>query len=370
MCALFVPASYSKDAFSYQGLYKDYLKCRKNKRNSINALRFEINAEENVFKLENQLKNKSYHPSRSILFTAQKPKVREIFASDFKDRVVHHTLINAFTKIWEPIFIHDSYACREGKGTHKAVVRLQRFLRKVTKNGNIRSYYLQLDIKDFFIGINKQILFDLISNKVTDPNILWLSKITLFSDCTKNYIQRGNPQMHARIPNNKTLFGKNNERGLPIGNLTSQFFANIYLNELDQFVKHTLKAKYYIRYVDDFLILSTDEKELEQFRYRIESFLLDRLKLVLHPKRRKLLPVSSGIDFLGYIVRPEYILVRRRVINNLRAKFSQFQSSKDKDIKALDTTMASYLGHFKWANSYKLKKKFINRIEKLKESLR
>lgn len=369
MCALSGPASYSRNPFSYQGIYNNYLKCRSNKRNSINALRFEINAEDNIFNLENELKNKSYHPSRCILFTAQKPKVREIFASDFKDRVVHHVLIKELSRIWEPIFIYDSYACREGKGTHKAVVRLQSFLNKITNNGNVKSYYLQLDIKDFFISINKEILFDLVSSRVSDPKILWLSKLIIFSDCTKSFIQRGNPKMHQRIPDNKTLFGKNNERGLPIGNLTSQFFANIYLNELDQYVKHTLKAKYYIRYVDDFVILSNDEKELEQFKYRIKYFLSERLKLTLHPKRHKLLPCSSGINFLGYIIRQSHILVRRRVVNNLRSKIKQFQSSKNKDIKVLETTFYSYLGHFKWANSYNLTNKLTNRIKSIKKEL-
>jgi retron-type reverse transcriptase len=359
MCALSVPASYSNEAFSYRDIYRNYLKCRSNKRNSINALKFEINAEDNIFKLENQLKSQSYRPSRCILFTAQKPKVREIFASDFKDRVIHHILIEHLTSIWGPIFIHDSYACREGKGTHKAVMRLQNFQRKITKNGNVRAYYLQLDIKDYFISINKKILFDLISPKITNPDLLWLCKLIIFSDCTKDYLQRGNPAMHDRIPENKTLFGKNNERGLPIGNLTSQFFANIYLNELDQYVKHTLKVKYYLRYVDDFVILGEREEELASLRDQIQVFLADRLNLILHPKRRKLLPISNGIDFLGYIVRPKYILVRRRVVNNLKEKLRQFHRSKDKNLSELKTTVASYLGHFKWANSYRLKNKLL-----------
>lgn len=359
MCALSVPASYSSTAFSFRSIYNDYLKCRRNKRNSINALRFEINAEDNILKLENELKDKSYRPSRCILFTAQKPKVREIFASDFKDRVVHHTLIKHLTSIWEPVFIYDSYACREEKGTHKAVIRLKSFLRRITYNGNIRAYYLQLDIKDFFISINKEILFDLVSRRIVNKEMLWLVEQIIFSDCTKNFIQRGDPQIHARIPENKTLFGKNNERGLPIGNLTSQFFANIYLNELDQYVKHKLKIKYYIRYVDDFVILGYNPIQLAEIRTKIEGFLKENLKLKLHPKRRRLLPVSNGIDFLGYIVRQNYILVRRRVINNLKEKLRQFDNSPIKDLNELKKTVTSYLGHFKWANAYNLTQSII-----------
>lgn len=366
MRGLSVPANGCQDIFSYENIHRNYLKCRRNKRNSVNALRFEVNAEQNILKLERQLKSQAYRPSRCILFTAQKPKVREIFASPFHDRVVHHILIEQLARIWEPIFINDSYACRNGKGTHKAVIRLQRRIQKITKNGNIGAYYLQLDIKDFFISINKSILFDLIKSKITDKQVLWLCEKTIFWDCTEDYLLCGDEKLHSQIPPNKTLFGKNNKQGLPIGNLTSQFFANIYLNELDQFVKHTLKAENYFRYVDDFVILGLDEEELVDFRNKIEAFLLEKLKLVLHPKRRKLLPASSGIDFLGYIVRHNYILTRRRVVNNLRSKIRVYENTSHADISKLIPTLASYQGHFRWSNSYKLQKSILKRIEKLR----
>ncbi len=366
MSVLFVPDSGSKSPFSFPVIHRNYLKCRKNKRNSFKALEFEINAEENICQLERELQSKSYHPSPSILFTAHKPKVREIFAASFRDRIVHHILVEHLEKIWEPMFIFDNYACRRNKGTHAAVLRLQAFLRKLTCNGNERAYYLQLDIKDFFISINKRILWDLVSQRVSDPEILWIAHQTIFWDCTKGYVQRGDPRLHAAIPANKTLFGKQNLRGLAIGNLPSQWFANIYLNELDQFVKHTLKAHYYLRYVDDFIVLSVDPVELMEFQEKIEDFLMSRLSLQLHPTRRKLLPVSAGIDFLGYIVRSQYVLVRRRVINNLRAKIDDFERSKYKDIEALHNTLASYCGHLELANSYRLKNRILSRIEAAK----
>src|SRR6185503_15840758 len=159
---------------------------------------------------------------------------------------------------------------------------------------------------DFFTSINKEILFNSLRKRITDPEVLWLTEIILFWDCTSSYSRRGDRDLLKYVPVNKSLFGKNNECGLPIGNLTSQFFANVYLNELDQFVKHTLKAHYYLRYVDDFVILSLDPKELSMFLEKIDAF-LPCLKLNLHPRRRKLAPVSNGIDFLGYIVRHNYI---------------------------------------------------------------
>lgn len=273
MCVPCAPASDSKGSFSYQNIYQRYLECRKNKRNSINALRFEFNAEENVLRLESELKRRTYRPSRSVLFAATKPKMREVFAADFRDRVVHHVLIDHMERIWEPVFIHDSYACREGKGTHAAVLQLQRYLKKASLNGNVRAHYLQLDIKDFFMSINKEILLALIKKRLRDPDMIWLAKTIVFWDCTRSYHAKGNPQILSSIPPNKSLFGKNNERGLAIGNLTSQFFANIYLNELDQFIKHKLKAKYYLRYVDDFVILGRDADELSMFREKLKRFL-------------------------------------------------------------------------------------------------
>ncbi|MBI4707756.1 MAG: reverse transcriptase [Candidatus Omnitrophica bacterium] len=355
MCGQSEPANgLQNDIFSFRKIYQAYLDCRKNKRNTFNALKFEINDGENLVKLEYELKNRTYHPSRSILFAAKKPKLREIFAADFPDRVVHHILVNSLEKIYEPIFIHDSYASRDGKGTHAAKERLEKFTRQITKNGHVRAYYLQLDIKDFFTSINKELLFIIIQRKVKNPDILWLTQKVLFWDCTTSYVHKGDKQLLFNIPTNKSLFGKENRSGLPIGNLTSQYFANIYLNELDQYVKHVLKAHYYLRYVDDFVILSQDASQLRTWQAQIEEFLLSRLKLRLHPKRRKLASISNGIDFLGYIIRPTYVLVRRRVINNLKEKIRQFRQAREKDFRKFHDMVASYMGHFKHANSYRL----------------
>lgn len=345
-----------EDIFSFKNIYRCYLDCRKNKRNTINALKFEFDAEENIIKLEHELKNRTYHPSRSILFVARKPKLREIFAADFRDRVVHHVAVDYLERIWEKIFIYDSYACRKDKGTHKAVIRLQKSLKKVSRSGRRRAYYMQLDIKDFFTSINKEILFNLIKNKIKNQDILWLVKVILFWDCTKSFILRDRQAVMSEIPPNKSLFNKRNKRGLPIGNLTSQFFANVYLNELDQFAKHVLKAKYYIRYVDDFVLLSPNREKLIEWRGAIEDFLATRLNLKLHPKRKHLQPISNGINFLGYISRRDYILVRRRVINSLKTKLRYFKGSPEK----LRDLIQAYLGHFKWANAFSLTKRIIN----------
>lgn len=360
--------------FSFENIYRQYLLCRRNKRNTLNALRFEARQEENLLALKEALETRTYRPSRSVCFFATRPRLREIFAADFRDRIIHHILVDYLERIWEPIFIHDSYVCRKGKGIHKGVLRLQQFIQKVTKNGTIPAYFLHLDIKNYFMSIDKDILFSLISDKVKDEDAIWLSRVLIYHDCTDNYIFKGNSGILKKIPPHKTLFKAPENRGLPIGNLNSQFFANVYLNGLDQFVKHKLKCKYYLRYCDDSVLLSCDKEKLLRWRDQIEAYLKDNLHLELNHKREKLQPVSNGIDFLGYIVRRDYLLVRRRIVKNLHAKLRHYEKIlvregrwyrrylfDEETLDRLAATLSSYLGHFKMANTYNLCKSLWNR---------
>jgi len=366
--------------FSFENIYKQYLKCRKNKRNTINALKFEMNCEENLIDLKKELDTGSYYPSRSVCFMATKPKLREIFAADFRDRIVHHILVDYLEKIFEPKFIHDSYACRKNKGIHAGVTRLKSFVRKVTKNGSRNAFYMQLDIKNYFMSIDKEILFDLVAAKVKDKKVLHLASNLIFNDCTDDFVLKGDRDYLKKIPHQKSLFFTRGEKGLPIGNLTSQFFANVYLNELDQFVKHKLKCRFYLRYCDDFVLLSDSRQELIKWKEEIKRFIPERLKLSLNEKRQSLQPIKNGINFLGYIVRKDYVLVRRRVVNNLREKLSCFEKNLVKNekppyvrvvydydlLEKLRATLASYFGHFRWANTFRLKESLLKRYSFLK----
>ena len=239
--------------FSYENIYRQYLNCRRNKRNTINALRFEYNLEENLVKLQEELEGQTYIPSRSVCFMAKKPKLREIFAADFRDRVVHHILVDYLERIWEPKFIFDSYACRKKKGVHFGVKRLQGFIRKAAHNESRKAHFLQLDIENFFMNIDKDILFNMITDKVRDEKVLWLARTLIYHDCTNDYVLKGDRQYLRKLAPRKSLFYAGERKGFPIGNLTSQFFANVYLNVLDQFIKHQLKCRYYVRYCDDFV---------------------------------------------------------------------------------------------------------------------
>jgi RNA-directed DNA polymerase len=316
--------------------------------------------------LKGALEDRTYKPSRSVCFFATRPKLREIFAADFRDRIVHHILVDYLERIWEPIFIHDSYACRRGKGVHQAVTRLRQFVRKVTKNGTYPAFFLQLDIKNYFMTIDKDILFSIIAPKLKNDEALWLLRTLVYHDCTADYHFRGNVGILNKIPPHKSLFKAAKNKGLPIGNLNSQFFANVYLNLLDQFVKHQLKCRYYLRYCDDFVLLSRKREELTMWKDKIVTFIDEKLQLELR-KSFKLQPVSNGIDFLGYIVRTDYLLVRRRVVNNLHVKLREYKSLLVKEgrfyrkylfdeemLDRLHAILSSYLGHFKMANTYNL----------------
>jgi retron-type reverse transcriptase len=365
--------------FSYENIYRQYLQCRRNKRNTINALRFEYDMEDNILRLREELESQTYKPSRSVCFMARKPKLREIFAADFRDRVVHHILVDYLERIWEPMFIFDSCACRKKKGVHFGVKRLQGFIRKVTKNGSRNAYFLQLDIENFFMNIDKDILFKFIADKVRDENVLWLAKTLIYHDCTTDYVLKGERHYLRKLAPQKSLFYTEGRKGLPIGNLTSQFFANLYLNVLDQFVKHRFKCRYYVRYCDDFVMLSKDRDRLLQWKTEIEGFLAELLKLCLNRKRQSLQPVSNGINVLGYIVRGNYLLVRKRVINNLRSKLADYEKHLIKHeppyikivydyhvLSRLMSTLSSYFGHFKLADSYRLQMSLMKRYDFLK----
>jgi hypothetical protein len=361
--------------FSFEEIYRSYLECRKNKRNTINALAFEAALFDNLHRLREELLAGTYRPSRSICFVARQPKVREIFAADFRDRVVHHLLVRRLEGLFEPRFIQDSYACRRGKGTHAAVSRLRRFTAGVTRNNTRPARYLQLDIKGFFIAIEKATLLSILARRIREGRLLWLARILVLHDPTRDYVFKGDPRLLEGIPPHKTLFSTKNLTGLAIGNLTSQFFANVYLDRLDQFVKHELKVRYYVRYVDDLVILDETGQRFGEWEERVAGFLAQNLRLELNPKRARSGRVADGIDFLGYIVRPHYCLVRRRTVNNLKARLRAFEQElverlpgrtvylyPEERLEALLATVNAYFAHFAHAASHRLRKSLLERF--------
>lgn len=359
-----IPPGRVKTHFTFQNLLKAYYQCRRRKRKTANAAKVELNFEKELLKLEGELQNHTYEPGQSICFVVTKPKPREIFAADFRDRIVHHLLVGYLELIWEKKFIFHSFACRKNKGSHIAIKFIKKFTRIATENFSGPAFYLQVDISAFFMSLNKNILFNNIAKHTKNPEILWLARKIIFHDPAKNFYRKGNPALAKLIPNNKSLFKVPKNQGLPIGNLTSQFFANIYLNPLDQFIKHELKAKYYLRYVDDLVIIHKNHRQLKIWKRQIDLFLEKNLRLKLHPKKSVRQSIYKGINFVGFIVKPSYCLIRRRTVNNFKEKLRKFNESPMPDspeifqeqLKNISAVINSYYGQFRHADTLRLRK--------------
>jgi len=351
--------------FTIEKLYKAYEDCIRHKKNTANALKFEMKREKNIFLLLSDSKNRNYKISRHICFIVTEPSPREIFAGDFRDRVVHHLLCNEIQILFEQSFIESSYANRKGKGTHKAVKELRFYLARGGINRQ-KLYFLKMDIKGFFRNIDKGILWNIVEKKITESGeenkwkneVLWLARIIIYHDPTSNYIFKGRAETKNLIKKEKSLLFGDKNKGLPIGNLTSQFFANIYLNELDHFTKDTLGFVRYLRYVDDFIILEEDNKKLKEAVDEVDRFLNEALHLYLCKEKTILQPTERGIDFLGYFIKPTHTLVRQKVVKRFKDKLYKRRSPRDGLFRIEDIPMIqSYLGHFSHANSFNLRRK-------------
>src|SRR5688572_7010350 len=279
-------------AFSFEQLTQAYFDCRKHKRNKASAMAFEFRLERNLVQLRNDLLDGTYQIGKSICFVITRPKPREVWASDFRDRIVHHLLYNHIGPRFERTFIADSCACIKGRGTLYAAERLESKIRSATQNWSEPTYFAKADLANFFVGINKNILFELISKKVSEPFWLALAQQILFHDPRRDYSLHGRAELLDRVPPHKRLTAQPSHLGLPIGNLSSQFFANIYLNELDQFAKHKLRARHYIRYVDDFVLLHDSPQWLSSAITSIDEFLQSTLAAKLNPSKTIIQPVS------------------------------------------------------------------------------
>ena len=281
---------------------------------------------DNIFSLYNDLKNKTYIHSSYKAFKINDPKPRDIHKATVRDRLLHHLIYNALYLYFDRKFIYDSYSCRVEKGTHKAIYRFENFIRKVSKNNTKTCWVLKCDIKKFFANIDHDILKSILEKYIKDEEIILL---------LSNVIDSFN------------INGKN-KKGLPLGNLTSQLLVNVYMNEFDQFVKRKLKVKYYIRYADDFVILSEGKKYLENILEKMQEFLENDLKLTMHPDKVFIKTIASGVDFLGWVHFPNYRILRT---STKRRMFRNLEKNQKPE------TIASYSGMLKHGNGYKLEKK-------------
>lgn len=367
---LFTPpaAEYDSDIELHE-LFEAYFECRRNKRNTANALAFEVDYERHLIDLWQDINAYRYSPGKSIAFIVDKPVRREIFAADFRDRVVHHLLIRKLNPLFEKTFITDSYACRVGKGTHFGVQRIDRFIRRCSQNYTQDCYILKLDIQGFFMSIHKDILWTKLQAFINahyhraDKNLLLaLCRKIIDNDPTRHCVIKGQTSDWQDLPATKSLFHSPVRRGLPIGNLTSQIFANFYLNSFDHYVKHTLGVQYYGRYVDDFIVVHPEQEFLRSLVPKLRDFLKTTLALTLHPKKIHLQHFSKGVPFLGTIIKPGRIYIAKQTKGNFYAAIQKHnqvvQTAKPSKIErnACLSSLNSYLGILKHYKTYRLRK--------------
>lgn len=334
-------------------LFQAYYDCRITKRNSDSALLFEERLERNLMDLYHDLIAGEYTPGQSTVFVVTHPKVREVWAANFRDRIVHHLLHNKIADRFHKRFIYDSYACIPGKGTHRAVARMEHFSRSVTQNFTVPGYVLKMDVASFFVSINRNILDELMTPLIPEMWWLALNRAILHHDPVTKAIIASRPEALRRVPEHKSLFFAPPNTGLPIGSLNSQSTANIIMDAADQFAKHQLGLRHYVRYVDDITVFHQDAKYLATIPAKIDEFLQTRLLLRLHPKKTSINRIEHGFDGLGYVIRPYSRYLRRSTVRNAFKKIQGLCRSKADPQQVLQVAH-SYFGIFGHADAWKL----------------
>jgi len=352
-----------------EDVFDAYFDCRKEKRNSINQLRFEADLEQNLVRLYRDLKDGNYQIGRSIAFVITHPKIREVWAADFRDRVVHHIIYNAISDRFHRRFIRDSYACIPGRGTHDGMHRVIGHARSITQSWSRPAYFLKADVANFFNAIDRHLMVDLIERQVHEDWLRKLIRQVALHDPRTNYQVHSPQRLFDKVPPHKSLFRAGEGKGLPIGNLTSQFFANVYMNELDQFAKHVLKVRYYGRYVDDMVLFHQDPDVLNGWYEQMNEFLQDRLKLHLHPNKKHINLADKGIDFTGFIIKPGRVYLRQTAMANCKQKIRAWELKgapvDQETLVPLAESVNSYLGMLRQVNGYKARRALCNRVENL-----
>ena len=329
------------DMASAEALFAAWHEFRRGKTERKDVLEFGRHVERNIFCLHRELVSRRYKHSAYDSFFIHDPKVRHIRKAQVRDRIVHQAAYTVLTRTYEPKLIHHVYSSRLGFGTHRAVNALQAMTRKVSKNLTRPCWALKCDIKKFYDTVDHEILQRLLGRTIHDEAALWLLREIIGSFHTE-----GTP-------------GK----GIPIGNLTSQVFTNIYLNEFDQFAKHTLRVKHYLRFADDMIFLAPTRGELEELLNKVRAFLADKLRLELHPQKIVISPLHQGIDFLGYVTLPHHRVLRTKTGRRMRRKLSErlkgyFDGATPDD--SMNQTLQSYLGMLSHADTHKLQEEIKN----------
>lgn len=352
-------------------LYRAYKDARKHKRNRNYQLKFEFNLEENLIDLRDELISGTYKPFPSNCFIIHDPKMREVFAAHFRDRIVHHLFYNYTYKVFEKTFIYDSYSCIKNRGTHFGIERLKHHILSVSKGYTKPCYVLKIDIKGYFMNINRKILLEL-SRKTLLKNktqydyefVDYLLEMIINSNPMDNCNVLGELSDWNNLPKDKSLFYAKENCGLPIGNLSSQLFSNVYMNVFDQYIKIKLKCRHYGRYVDDAYIVSDDREYLNNLISEITSFLEEKLGLKVHPYKTRIFDAYQGVEFLGAYIKPFRTYISSSTLNRIKKKLVDINVQ---DKKYLQSSINSFLGVFSHYESYCLRRILFGNNERLKK---
>lgn len=335
---------------SFENIWAAYRKAIRGKGMKPYTLNFTNNLEHHLLALQDALVQGTYHPGAYRTFYIFEPKKRMISAAPFIDRMVHHCLINVIGPIFEAGFVAQSFANQIGKGTHRAIREVQNAMR-------LHRYVLHCDIRKYFPSIDHAILKTMLRRKIKDQKVLRLADLII--DCS-------NPQEFVPdyFPGDDLFTPLERRKGLPIGNLTSQFFANVYLNGLDHFVKQDLHCRFYARYVDDMVVADSDKEHLWQVRDTIGNY-LETLRLRLHPKKQHVRPATEGLRFLGQMVYPDRRLLPKENIRRLMRRMRRFKrqlATKQISSEQIRHSLQSWLGHAKQANTFKLRQTLMKKM--------
>jgi RNA-directed DNA polymerase len=333
---------------AFANLYLAFRQARRGKRDRVAVASFEFDLEHNLLALQAELSGQTYRPGSYTDFYVYEPKRRLVSAAPFHDRVVHHALCQIIEPIWEARFIHTSFACRVGKGTHRALDQCHAWVRQYR-------YAFQGDIVKYFPSIDHQILRGLLSRRIADRRAMWLIDQILASGAGI----LGSEYPMTYFPGDD-LFAAVRPRGLPIGNLTSQFWANVYLHELDRFVKHQLRCPAYLRYMDDFVLFSDDKVQLQDWKLAVRGFLASRLRLVLHPKKSLVFPVKVGVDFCGFRLYPTHRRLRRSSVRRFVRRFRRQREAYRRGELSLDemnASVQSWIAHAAHGDTWRLRRR-------------
>jgi len=342
------------DDFGIEEVFQAYLDCRKNKRTTSTQMDFEQNLERRLCQLHRALNSRTYEIDRTRAFVVTHPKAREVWAGRFRDRVVHHVMYNRIFDRFARRFIYDTYACIPGRGVLFGADRVHRMMRQATENWQRPAWFLQADLANFFVSIDKGILKQQALARIDESELRWLVSMIIDHDPTCDPIIRSPPELFARVPPHKSLFHAPAGKGLPIGNLSSQYFANVYLTPMDQYAKRHLKVRWYARYVDDIVMIGHDPGELlKQFR-ELARFAERELCIKFHPNKTHINRVERGVNFCGYMLLPHRRYVRRSTVRSMRGVVRS--EERESDPQRWRDRLQSYMGTCKHANSYRLRR--------------